>query len=541
MNDCLDPRYAAAQKTIRVLKKRVFDLQNGVGDAFQRQLERVRAREAEGRRKRAVSEARAEALARHSERLEEQVAERTRELKVIHDNVAAGFLLVDRDLRIQPGHTASCVELLGGPVVGRTLFDVLRLSSRDASFYQLSLEQIFEDLLPEEVAVGQLERRFELPGRTLELDVRVVRDEAGAVHRLLYTLTDISALVEAERQAAENRMLVSILGDRASFAAFLADARGQLACAREAVSDQVFVRRVVHTLKGNAAAWGLRPVVSVAHAEEELEALGLDALDRIEVALTATLDPHARLLGSLLEQGEKSVRVSVARLDDLQDLLEAPSVPVVEVRRWVLEVQLVRADLLIGPLATFTEKLGERLGKRVRLEVHGGEVEVLPEAMVPVLQQLPHLVRNAVDHGIESEEERGAKEPVGTLRLTIGATETDWSLTLSDDGRGIDGDRLVRAAVRRGVLDEAEAARLDESGKLELLYAHGVSSREEVTDTSGRGVGMGAVRVAIRQAGGRIRLESRPGLGTTFTLQIPKPPRLLRPEPGENREPSVVG
>lgn len=522
-------RLLAAEKTIRVLKQRVFDLQNGLSDSFQRQLERSRAREAEGRGKQAIVEARAEALARHGERLEAEVAERTRELKVIHDNVSAGFLLVDRDLMVSPGHTLSCEALLGPDLVGRALGEVLALPPRRRVFYELSVEQIFEDLLPEEVLVGQLERRVTVGERVLDLDVRVVRAEDGTVESLLYTLTDITALEEIEREARVNRMLLGILGDRESFAAFLSDARGQLRAAAESIEDQVFVRRVVHTIKGNAGAWGLVEVAETAHAVEGAEQLDVAAIERVESALADTLAPHAALLAGLLAGEAVAYQVTADRLADLEALLARPAVPVGALRRWVAEVRRVRLDQLLGPLAPFTEKLGERLGKRARMVVEGAEMLVLADRLLPVVHQLPHLIRNAVDHGLELD--RGIKDPVGTLRLQAKETARAWVLVLSDDGAGVDLDELVEASIRRGALSADEAARLSANERLELLFRQGVSTAAEVTETSGRGVGMGAVRAAVRQAGGSISIASREGRGTTFTLTLPKPPTLVeRPE-----------
>jgi two-component system chemotaxis sensor kinase CheA len=132
-----------------------------------------------------------------------------------------------------------------------------------------------------------------------------------------------------------------------------------------------------------------------------------------------------------------------------------------------------------------------------------------------------HLVRNAIDHGIEPPEQRGGKPPIGRLRIAIARSLKQLRIEIADDGAGIDTGRLLARAIEQGVLDASAASLLSESEKLRLVLAPGLSTAETVSETSGRGVGAGAVRDAVEAVGGSLHVESARGRGTTFVLELP--------------------
>jgi two-component system chemotaxis sensor kinase CheA len=134
---------------------------------------------------------------------------------------------------------------------------------------------------------------------------------------------------------------------------------------------------------------------------------------------------------------------------------------------------------------------------------------------------LVHLVRNAVDHGIEPIEERAEKSPEGKLTLEVQRDERTLHVTVTDDGRGIDETRVVAKAVGMGVLTDEDASRLPVEERLALVFVDGLSTANDVTDVSGRGVGVAATKAAVEAVGGKIQLRSRVGIGTTFSVTLP--------------------
>ena len=167
--------------------------------------------------------------------------------------------------------------------------------------------------------------------------------------------------------------------------------------------------------------------------------------------------------------------------------------------------------------------LARELGKQARFEVDGEATGVDRDILDRLEAPLNHLIRNALDHGIESPEERRAagKPPMATIRLEARHRAGMLQIVLSDDGRGVDLDRLRAKVVDRGLTTAAMARRLGEAELLDFLFLPGFSTKEQVTAVSGRGVGLDVVQSMVHSVRGSVRVASRPGKGTRFILQLP--------------------
>ncbi|MFO0725947.1 MAG: ATP-binding protein [Myxococcota bacterium] len=536
-------RAEAAERTVSVLKDRVRALLNGSQGLLDKQLERSRAREEQNRQKRALMEMRTAELEKHNQRLEAVVAERTKALRDILDNVRSGFLVIGPDLRVRTGYTKSCAEFFGHIEAGQSFSSLVGCPSGNPSL-ELALEQVFEDLLPEALSLDQVPRRF-LPEneRTIEAVPSVIRGAQGEVHSLLFSVSDVTALEAAQRETQENEALVNILRSGSTFSDFLADCREDLNSARAAAAvldAQVIARRLVHTLKGNSASFGLVSIYQTIHAVEEQAVIDAHALDRIEDAFRGYLNRNAAVLGISWDQAPaEQVVVSTRRLDDLRARVEARDLPAA--RAWVEEVQERTAASLLGPMDRLVEGLTVRLQKPVRWELVGGEVLVDPVQLRPVFRNLSHLVRNAIDHGIEPAGQRGDKPAEATLRLSIVRHHDGWTLRMHDDGRGVDVPTLVDRALEKGLISQSMAASMDREGQLALVFLDGLSAAESTTEISGRGVGMSAVRQAVELVGGEIHLLSEPGQGTEVAIHIPTRPKLRHSLQPASSRPRLAG
>ncbi len=186
-------------------------------------------------------------------------------------------------------------------------------------------------------------------------------------------------------------------------------------------------------------------------------------------------------------------------------------------------LRMVPAALLLDPLQRAVRDACRRTGKEAACELAGGDVRIDRRVLEQLKHPLLHLVRNAVDHGIEPPPVREAiGKPVrGTVAVTVEQRGGDLALTVRDDGRGIDGERVRERAVELGLHSAEAAAALDERELLELLFQPGFSTAREVTEMSGRGVGLDVVRDALLRMQGRVELSSTLGRGTTCTLAVP--------------------
>ena len=196
----------------------------------------------------------------------------------------------------------------------------------------------------------------------------------------------------------------------------------------------------------------------------------------------------------------------------------------------VLALRMVPLRTLFQRLPRVVRDVAARQGKRVTLRVSGEETEVDKTVADALVDPLTHLVRNAVDHGIEPPPDRirANKPEEGTVSIDARREGSTVAIEVRDDGGGIDPDRVRQAAVARGMLDGRSAARLSEAETLDLIFAAGLSTAAEVSDISGRGVGMDVVRSNVTRMGGSIAVDSRVGKGTIFRLVVPLTMSLFR-------------
>jgi two-component system, chemotaxis family, sensor kinase CheA len=187
-------------------------------------------------------------------------------------------------------------------------------------------------------------------------------------------------------------------------------------------------------------------------------------------------------------------------------------------RAWGL--RLVPVEPVLRELRRHARLLASEAGKAVAVRIEARGVELERNVLDQVWDSLLHLVQNAVDHGLETEEERGDKAPVGSLSIAAQAAGPSVMLTVEDDGRGIDPDEIRRAAVRTGRFGPGGPDASDEE-LLELVFEDGFTTRDEVSSLSGRGVGLSVVRRQVEGLGGSVRIQSRPGEGTRFVLTVP--------------------
>jgi two-component system chemotaxis sensor kinase CheA len=195
------------------------------------------------------------------------------------------------------------------------------------------------------------------------------------------------------------------------------------------------------------------------------------------------------------------------------------------------QLLMLPVSTLTDPLVLQVRQLGRDTGKDVQLVVAGAEFEMDKRVLDELKDPLLHLVRNAVDHGIESAEvrARSGKPGTATLRLTVAAAEgARVRFTLSDDGGGIDLDRVKKVAVRLGALSAAQAEALTDREALDLIFLSDVSTNPIVTDLSGRGLGLAIVRDKVERLGGGITVETHAGRGTAFRLLVPVELAVLR-------------
>lgn len=225
----------------------------------------------------------------------------------------------------------------------------------------------------------------------------------------------------------------------------------------------------------------------------------------------------------VLARNELARRIRATGETETMAAFDRVSVTVADLRDAITRTRMQRIDNLFAPLPRMVRDICGQTGKLVALEIDGGDVEIDREMLEMIRDPLTHIIRNAIDHGIESPgaRRRAGKKEVGCLRVCARQAGNQILLEISDDGAGIDGDKLVDRAIAAGVLAAERSERLSEAEKHALVFEAGLSTAAEVTDLSGRGVGMDVVRANIERIGGLVEIESKAGQGVVLTLRVP--------------------
>ena len=269
---------------------------------------------------------------------------------------------------------------------------------------------------------------------------------------------------------------------------------------------------VVQPAAAPAAAAAAVAAVQVAPAETTVR-VDTKRLDDIMNLVGELVLVRNRLSTLKASMGESDVAKAVANLDVVTGDLQMA----------VMKTRMQPIKKVFGRFPRVVRDLARALNKEVNLEMQGEETDLDKNLVEALADPLVHLVRNAVDHGIESPEEReqAGKPRIGTVILAAEQEGDHILLSIEDDGKGMDPDVLRRKAVEKGIMDEEAAARLDEKECYNLIFHAGFSTKTEISDVSGRGVGMDVVKTRIAQLNGSVDIDSRKGRGSRLSIRVP--------------------
>lgn len=463
-------------------------------------------------------------LSEHAANLELKVEERThaldernRGMRLVLDNVAQGFVTIDLAGQMAPERSAIIDRWFGTPEPETTIPQYLeKHAPAFAEAFALGLSQMADGILPFELTLDQMPRRFTAGSRTFDVLYTPVGGGASA-ETLLVIFNDVTEHMARERAEREQKDLIAIfqriLLDRTGVEEFLAEAT-KLVTGLETERDPVVQRRLVHTLKGNSAMYGLGTLADLAHdIETQMAERDLPLTDGQRAILgRAWRDVMARVEQLLGSSRKDQLEITRGELGALLSQVRAGA-PATEVARelelWTRE----RVERRLEILGRQASGLARRLGKtEPTVVIEAGSVRLDAPVWANYWSAMVHAIRNAVDHGLEDPEtrEKAGKPPAGRIALgarRVGAQLTFW---VEDDGRGIDWTKVKAKAATLGHAHDTRAA------LVEALFVDGVSTRDRVDAVSGRGVGLAALRQAVRALNGTIEVDSTQGKGTVF-------------------------
>jgi two-component system chemotaxis sensor kinase CheA len=338
--------------------------------------------------------------------------------------------------------------------------------------------------------------------------------EFPRLEALSHAAEDALADCRAGRRVPDGALVSAVLGiiDRISEMVSAIEAGEDM----PAGDDSALIAALAPGAEGAAAT------VTAVAAEGQSKASSAPRTIRLSVELLDRV--MSTVSDMVLARNELARRLREAPTDVAVDgAFERLSAIIAEMRDAITRTRMQRIENLFVALPRMVRDLSAELGKQVLLDIDGGDVELDREMIEMIRDPLTHIIRNAVDHGIETPAERlkARKREIGLLAVSARQSGNQILIDIYDDGRGIDGKKLVEKAVSNGLMTKAEAGQLSHREQLALIFEAGLSTAKQVTSISGRGVGMDVVRSNVERIGGVVEVDSRLGEGTHMTLRVP--------------------
>ncbi|MEK2688295.1 ATP-binding protein [Bdellovibrio sp. GT3] len=499
-------------------------------------------------------------LENYSKNLEKMVADRTAELSRLNqmmtallDSLNQGFLIFNEEGRVLEITSRACENTIEDRPQGKNIWDVLKLPEKKVDGFQKWMKTVFMEMLPfEDLAPLGPEKYPHSQGNHISLEYFPLRNSEGKMEGIVMVASDITRLVEAQEQAEKDRayanLIINMVQNKNQIGRFvresesmLQELKNDLTASWESADDESLFRQL-HTLKGGAALFSIQDMTEYCHKAETLlaefkESRSAEQYQKlqqeshlVEKSFAQFLDKTTEILGHKALSQERQLEIPVSKLqhtlDELKNLPQGGAA-----------ARMIMNDFLMEPIGSFFTsysdvalRLAEKQDKQLNPVIfNNSEIKVLPEIYSGLFATFVHSFRNSVDHGIEapSQREESGKSAAGTITVqfdVLRKPDVDWlQIRIKDDGAGVNPEIIRKKLTAKGLDVSAES---DEQ-VIQHIFDSQFSTREQVTETSGRGVGMDAIKYAAENLGGVVSVTSENGKGTSLLVEVPYITELL--------------
>jgi sensor domain CHASE-containing protein/signal transduction histidine kinase len=501
------------------------------------------------------------------------IQNRNNEMRLLMNSIPIGLLSFNEKFEVNPEYSSSVEDILEqSDIAGKKFLDVFGFDKEDATIYQGMidfLEILQQDLIPEQEITAlnpceELNYRHGSISKWLRLRYFLIERGKGIPKHVLVAIeniTDKKALAERVTiSEKENLQLRVIAEDPDLFRELLSEIQQILGSALERIQScnkifsQEMIRetfRDVHTIKGSAGAFGLITIVEIAASLEdqlsdlsdvsEIDAATVnqiqDAFFKLQSETLEIIDKVKELFGDEFnDNSDIHLRIPLERIKSgflsFDHILQAEQLNEDQYQRirdrlkvHFVDMRQVPAKRGLAKALKTAPGVIHRLHKDITFIIKGSEVPLDCEIAKDLNTPLIHLIRNSLDHGIEASEEQrisAGKTSSGNVSVSIEKT-SDWIIVeVSDDGKGMDPEYIKNSAIKKGFITAEKASKLTYDEAIALILLPGFSTTEKVSEISGRGVGMDAVNVAVKEVlHGNLSITSQIGIGTTFRIKVP--------------------
>ncbi len=481
-----------------------------------------------------------------------KLQERSMAISRLLDNANQGFLTFSTSLEVEEEYSHKCVDLFKTAIEGKPIAELLYpQKDHDRELFEKTFAALFaeEDETKSEAILSLLPSEFVIGHKAIEAVYKRIEPK-----RCMVILTDITERknleINVERERKRLKMIVSVIGNSDEFFETLEEyhhflsRREMLVDNSQTPSENLKeLYRIIHTFKGGFAqqefittpqglhkveskfsSWLQNPAVS----NETIQAM-LTQID-FEQWLQKDIEILRQSLGDDFIDKKTAITIDdttyeglKSKLKELLDLHPKQCQNLMELLSMLQKLKYKSIGEFLCTLPKYAHQIAERLQKELYpVRIVDESTTVSGEEFRAFAKSLVHVIRNSVDHGIETPQERilHGKDPLGTITITISETEESVIIEIADDGAGIDLEKLREIAVENGLRSGEELG--EEETVLRLIFEDYVSTKEEVSELSGRGVGLAAVDAEARKLGGTCGVTSAAGEGSRFIFTFPK-------------------
>ena len=465
--------------------------------------------------------------------LVKQIKEKSKKIKQLLDNANQGFLYFDENMKIGGGHSRVAEEIFDREIMNSKINELLYPDDKEEQEYmEESLVDILEmDDLRQELMLSLLETNFTIHNKSIIVEYKILSNNS-----FMLILTDITEKIELDEKLKDEqqtlKMVIEVVITLEQFMEIKKDYYEFISQldSFKSLNKLSELRRYIHTFKGLFAQKEMLNIVKHLHHFEDiidssikqetiLEELKNIQSDTMAQWLKLDLDILTDILGDEYFKQTNTISVSKNRIELLCQTIEDNRVLVGEIKKLAYH----NIEIFFRPYEKMVQQLANKLGKEIYpLQVNSNEIYI-PSKYEPFLKSLVHLFRNSVDHGIETAERREelGKEYKGLITCNIYEEETHLHIDISDDGAGIDIAKIKQVAIDKNLLLEDEAEKLSEEETIMFIFKDAFSTATEITDISGRGVGLASLLSELHKLNGSMDIENNFTKGIKFRFTLP--------------------
>jgi len=480
--------------------------------------------------------------------LEKRIEEKTSKVTTLLDNAGQGFLTFDTDFIVDEEYSKECIKLLGKDIAHKDITNLLFKDKSKKELFKITLINALNDdiEIKRNAYISLLPRIILLNKKAVKLEYKIVENS-----KYMLVLTNITSQKKLEKKIKKEqeilKMIVAIVSEsevfyevKQEYEIFINNFMKQIDLSKTPLFNITNIYRIIHTFKGTFAQIYMQDIVTFLHhlesdistLQKETTRTNEDVIQLLEISdfessLEKNISIIEDILGSEFLDSDNYLKIELNDIVSLQEkiekILENYNHTTPECQDILCQVQKLSGSKLMTlfhPYISSTSQLANRLEKEIyEIEIIGDNKLVVNDKFKPFIKSLIHIFRNSVDHGIEMPEIRveNNKDEKGTISCNFEIKEDKLIIVISDDGAGIDIEKMKEKLKNRGI----ETQNIDNSEIYNFIFDDNLSTKDEVSSTSGRGVGMSVVKEECEKLNGKVYITSQKNVGTTFEFVIP--------------------